>query len=278
LRLLRPEQYRYHQADDEGIVTFDVAQIPQDGRIIGIVEHPYKPAGALFAIPSNQTEVAQVQLLPMATMKGQVVNSRQKAVEGALVTALFQDRTEGTPVVLWQAYSNAKGEIAWDSVIPYVPAVAVATTDDTLEGRSALFNLGGGESRDVGRIVVQEGTSRKGLTGERLEWAELPHLGGPPVQDGAGKPAVVMYTPTAEAPLVIDALEHLVTLFGNQSLFAAVVVDSDYRPAEAGVPVLRGNAPGPAMTYLVDAKGRVRHETAGMPMINAVRQLVSGAE
>ena len=122
------------------------------------------------------------------------------------------------------------------------------------------------------------GTQRKALLGSPIYWTALPQLAGPTLSDVGDRSAVIIYAHADEAPMVVDALEHLLETFKGSRLTAAAVVDGPYATSEETVPVLRGAPPGPATTYLVGPRGKVRFETMGMPPVQLVRDLLKEVE
>ena len=89
IRLLRPNQLGWTCTDIEGRAFLPIIQWPQEGQVYGLVENATGTAGALFAVDRSQADQARVQLLPYATIEGEVHNHKGNPVAGALVGSVF---------------------------------------------------------------------------------------------------------------------------------------------------------------------------------------------
>lgn len=281
VRLIRPTQYRWYVTDAMGSVSLNIASIPPSGKIVGMAEYPQKREGALFAIAANAASEAKVQLIPLASVSGTVVTAKDKPIEGAMIGGLFQSDADDEPLPLWRTTTSADGRFLWPSAVPLIPTACLASSGDDLYGRSVPFNLDPGAIKDIGRIVIREPeddkTKRiaksKGMAGKKLEWYSSKVISGalPNAEElRAGRPAIVVYTTSDEAAMVIDALSSARKSIASGDVLCAVVVDGGYSgSAPDNVVVLQGVAPGPAKTYVLDASGRVALETLGMPPADA---------
>jgi len=284
VRMIRPMQYRWYIAGSDGTVSLELASMPVDNKIVGMVERPASREGALFSIDMNTTREAVVQLLQLGSVTAQVMTSKQKPVEGAVVGGLFQSDADDEPLPLWRTTTGADGRFTWNHVVPYVPAACLASAGEDIYGRSISFNIDPGANQDLGRIVLvepkQSGASKipkvKTLLGKVLPWhTNRLQSGVLPTRDelDAGVPAVVVYTTPQEAAMVIDALEVARKTVSASDVVYAVVVDGAYTSTNGSIPVLQGAAPGSATTYLVDLSGKVILETSGLPPASALATL-----
>lgn len=285
VRLIRPMQYRWYMTDVSGAVSLNFASMPANGKIIGMAEHPAKREGALFSIDAGNATDAKVQLLPLGSVTGIVVTTNDKPIEGAMVGGLFQSDADDEPLPLWRTTTGANGTFIWSSTVPMVPTACLASAGDDCYGRSAPFNLGPGVDQDIGRIVIRAPDSSKdqklpktkGLLGKKLEWYSARVVAGTlpaPADLRAGRPAVVIYTASEEAAMVIDALSAAQKMLGTTQTLCAVVVDGVYSGAAPdNILVLQGKAPGSATTLVVDRTGRVVLETLGMPPASVLSNL-----
>ena len=281
VRLIRPMQYRWYITDASGSVSLNIASVPASGKIVGMAEHPQKREGALFAIAANAASEAKVQLIPLASVSGTVVTAKDKPVEGAMIGGLFQNDADDEPLPLWRTTTGADGRFMWSSAVPLIPTACLANAGDDLYGRSVPFNLDPGSTKDIGRIVIREPeddkTKRiaksKGMAGKKLEWYSSKVISGamPSAEElRVGRAAIVVYTTSDEAAMVIDAVSSARKSIASGDVLCAVVVDGGYSgSAPDNVVVLQGAAPGPAKTYVLDAAGRVALETLGMPPASA---------
>ena len=279
VQVLRPAQFGWRVTDARGKVPIRVAALPPDGLIVGAAEHPREPLGALFALRPEDVEDAKVQLLPLGSVTGRVVNTDKRALEGAVVGAvvapLFAEELVDEPLWLWRAVAARDGRFRWDAVVPHVPLCCIAALSETISGESAPFAIEPSGSKDVGNVVVEGGAARKSLQGKSLKWYDNPLLGGalPDKKTRKERPAWVMYCNADDAAMVIESLAVARDILARPDLLFAVVVEGPYACESAPFPVLRGKAPGPATTYLVGADGKVVLETVGMPPVRAARDL-----
>lgn len=269
--ILRPAQFGWRLTDANGRTPLQFGSLPSDGVIVGIVEHPTLPLGAVFALDRTKADNSQVLLMPLASVHGEVVAKRGKELVGAVVGAVLADAPFADDVLLWQTLARDGGVFEWGGVVPKAPLkiIAKAGADSVGESPDTTFEMG--ERKDVGRIVVEEGVSGKSLYGKELKWRDNPVIGGAP--SDAPRPGVVVYCNATEASAVIEGLSTAKTLFGDR-LEWAVVVNGAYTGPTGSVCVLRGAPPGSASTYLVDQDSRVVLETFGMPPLRALQVLV----
>ncbi|MBM3288765.1 MAG: carboxypeptidase regulatory-like domain-containing protein, partial [Candidatus Hydrogenedentes bacterium] len=284
VRLVRPTQYRWYVTGADGGVSLNVASVPPSGTIVGMVELPLRRQGALFSIDASSANDAKVQLLELGTVSGTVVTAKERPVEGAIVGGLFQSDDDDEPLPLWRTVTRADGTFAWIDAAPLVPAACLAHAGGDLYGRSIPYSIEPGGKQDVGRIVIREpddpkakrSAKAKGMVGKPLEWYSGRVISGnlpPQDQLRAGMPAVIVYTASEEAAMMIDALSHAQKTIAN-GMTCAVIVDGAYAGAGAdNVVVLQGKAPGPATTYVLDLAGRVAVELVGMPPPSAFAML-----
>jgi hypothetical protein len=283
VNVLRPDQYGWHVADEAGRVALTFGSMPSDGTVVGLVEHPTKPEGALFAIKRSQADKALVSPLPLGQISGRVVSENGSGIEGAIVDSRYADESMADSVALWRTVSGDDGLFSWDGVVRFVPQSTSAYTVSTKSGElvqslgSAPFILGEGPAKDLGDLTVPSGVKARSLLGKRLKWRDGPMQCGEASSARSLRdvPAVVVYCRPEEAAMTIEGLAVARKHFEDEALVFAVVVDGEVACGESGLPVLRGEAPGSAATYLLDGKGTVLLETFGMPPLHALNALVA---
>jgi len=284
--VLRPDQFGWRVTDEEGRVELTFGSLPSDGTVVGLVEHPTKAEGALFAIKRSQADNALVTPLPLGQVSGRVVSADGKGLEGAIVDSRYSDESMPESIALWQTVSGADGSFSWDGVVRHVPQAPSAYTINSESGelvqgeQSAPFILGEGPAKDVGNISVPSGVKARSLLGKKLKWQDRPVQCGeaPSTRSLRGTPAVVVYCRPEEAAMMIEGLGVARALLQDKSFVFAVVVDGEFACSDSVLPVFRGEAPGTAATYLLDGKGTVVLETFGMPPLHALNALASAVE
>ncbi len=271
--LIRPAQFGWRLADAQGCVAINVAQVPPDGLLVGMAEHISRPEGALFAVHARQAE-AKVQLFPLASIQGTVLDDASKPLAGAPVGAVFADDQKSSEVLFWRTVSRNDGSFVWDSVAPQVPQRCIAMAG-TACATSQPFAADIGAHASAGSIILTGATGGTSLIGKPLVWDESPLLAGtlPDKADRAGKPAVVMYCSQDDAAMVVEALAVLRTVLGPDAIMVAAVVHGAFSGSAEGAPVLSGRAPGVATTYILDRAGIVTLETFGMPPLRALQAM-----
>ena len=272
LTLVRPWQFGWLPTDEGGMAQVRVVNLPQDGRIIGIAEHPTKAAGAVFALDRASSAGAKVKLLPYGTVTGVVVNEKGKPVADAIVGAAFPDSPVDDPLLLWRTVTDAEGRFRWDAVVAGVPQrCAVAGAGGG--GESANFNLAPKETKDLGTLTVSGlGKKENGGAGFNLaKWRDERTVCGKEAK-GVGRPSVVVFCDQGAAGPVIEGLDQALRATKRSDWDGAVVVRGGYACREGSLPIYAGVPPGAATTYLVDADGTVTLRTFGLPPL---RHLVS---
>jgi hypothetical protein len=275
--VLRPAQFGWRVTDGEGRAELQFGSLPPDGVVVGLVEHATQPMGALFALDRTKARDAKVQLLALGRLEGNVVGRGFKKLPGAVVGAVFADAPFNDSVVLWQTLAREDGSFSWESVVPLAPVKCVAKAaarkaDGEKVGESAPATLEPGATRDIGRIVVENGAAGESMLGKSLRWRDNRVVGGTAPAEGGNGPAVLLYCTPDEAPAVVEGLGVARKLFGPRGIVFAAVVDGGYG-GPSDVPVYQGSRPGAATTYVVDANGKVLLETYGMPPVRVLQQL-----
>ena len=277
--VLRPASFGWRRTDAEGQTTLAVGTMPPSGRVIAMAEHPTRAEGALFSLSSEDAGGARVQLLPLATLRGEVENGSGRGVEGVVVGALFdgesiEEDSGERPTLLWRTVSRRGGAFAWPAVVPGVP-LRVAAQAGEATATSVPVNAQPGGTATAGKVVLSGAERGKSLTGDRIDWAALPVQCGPPTGPLTERrpPILLVYAEPAAAAAVHESLETAQDALSGMDLAIVLVVDGAYDCADARLPVLRGTAPGLATVYLLDREGRVALETFGLPPLRALQGL-----
>jgi len=264
LTVLRPYQFGWRVTDADGKVAFKIGDMPEDGTVIGMVEHVTEPLGALFAIPRGYKDVATVQLFRLGTVRGQVTAPDGAGVEGAVVASLFGQYD----LPLWRTVAGRKGEFEYDSVIPRVPQACVAYAGEEPGDLVASFAVEVGGEKDLGELTVVDERKGESLLGKALPWPSERRLFSSRKTDG---PAVVIYCPPADAEMVVEGLAQAKKIAGRDEIEFAAIVDGMAEPKHPDVTVLSGKAPGKATTYVTGNDGKVVLETFGLPPLRALQ-------
>ena len=273
ISLLRPKQFGWQQTDADGRVTLRFSNLPEDNRVIGLVEHPAKAAGALFALDRRNAEDGTVALLPFAQVTGQVENEQNEGVAGATVGALFADDALPGAVPLWRCVTDGDGEFYWPAVLPGVPQRCLASVGSINEAAVMDINPAPKEKMDVGTISLSGAVSvvREG----EAHWPELTHCCGPVATSGKSSVVLLCCTP-AEAAVYIQAATTMQTQLSSFNTEVVVAVSGVYICSDAAVPVYTGNVM-PQATCVYDANDTLRLRVMGLPPITLLQQLKGGS-
>ena len=272
--MYQPAQFGWYVTDAKGKVQLSFASLPPGSRVIGFAEHPNQPKGALFAFDAAAEEFARVQLLPLATVKGQVLGKGKRPVQGAVVGAFYADEGTPQPVLLWKTLTRDEGYFQWPSVAPQVPFKCVVTLGgESVAGESAATILQEGTNRDLGVIDATHWTRGSSATGNTFDWHKNRPLGGP--EGVAGKPTLVMCCPPNEATAVIEALTKAKPLLAQWGVQAAIVVNGEVKCDGSAVTVVQGKAPSAASVYLLNPNDEIVLETYSMPPLAAIQQIAA---
>jgi len=266
--LLRPAQFGWYVADGEGKVALRVHNFPEAGTVLGRAEHPHRPMGALFSLEKQQEVPGTVQLYPLASLSGRVVNNRGRGVGGATVGAFFPGESASDAILLWQTASDAEGTFRWDAVVPGVPQRCAARLGPEAHGESATFNLPPGGSETIGDIAVSGASSGAVLLGNRLAWYSDDIQCGtlPDEAECNSRPVLLLYASAANADAVAESAGRVLAQLGPGDLIAVVVADGPVIcSGSTAVPIIRGKAQSAATTVLLDSAGTVILESTGLP-------------
>jgi hypothetical protein len=262
ITLLRPYQLGWHAVDAQGHAELQVGQVPEDGKILGLAEHLHAPMGALFVLTRESGEEARVQLLPMGTTQGRVVNSRGRKLEGAVVGSLFPGENDAEIAPLWRTLSNGDGIFSWRYTVPGLPQRVLIRGAEGVFAESRAFSLDAGGAVELGdiRTEAERGTS---LLGSAFPWKGLRPLCEAPAP-AVGKPALVICCAVDEVAATLEACKTVLAAFGDR-IAIRVVADGAVNCENPPVPLYSGKAPASCGTYVLDASGTVTLETFGLP-------------
>jgi len=273
--ILRPRQFGWYVADENGTAQIHVQQFPAEGVLLGRAEHPSLPQAALFRLSENQGDVATVQLFDTGTVTGRVVNSRGRGIAGASVGAFFPGEAADDAIVLWQTFSDGDGQFRWDAVVPGVPQRCASRTKGGESGESMTFNLAPAEEKSLGDITVAGGESGESLVGANLQWYTWDLLCGtlPAKEICATSPALLVFTSTENTGVYLESLLHLRTVLGEGAPLIVLVVNGTPDCDTSTFPVVSGSAQNGASAILVDRAGKVVLESSIIPPVQLLRAL-----
>lgn len=283
--VLRPAQFGWRATDAGGWADVRIGALPADGRVVGMAEHPSLPEAALFVLTREQAaQGARVQLLPLGEVTGRVVNARGRGVSGAVVGGVFPGEDLDEDWLLWRSVSGSGGVFRWPAVVPGVPqaCVAHAGPGDAAAGVSSAFTLPPAQSHDIGNLAAP-GAGGAGRAPDRSHWRNLEHQCGPEMDWDAPswRVAVLVFCGPGEAASVVSGLSRAREVLDDPEVRFAAVVSGAYTCDGSGATVLRGDPPGRASTYVIEAEGQVRAETFGLPPLRALQRdfrVVDGTE
>ncbi|MDQ1255485.1 MAG: Carboxypeptidase regulatory-like protein [Candidatus Hydrogenedentes bacterium] len=278
--VLRPAQFGWRVTGPEGRVPLHFATLPADGVIVGMAEHPKEPLGAIFALHAENIGEAKVQLLQLGSVHGQAISTETRGIEGATIGAVFTEDLVPEPLWLWRTLAGGDGAFEWPAIVPLVPQQCRAVAGVNTSGESMPFNLEPGGSKDLGGIVVANGVRGASMKGRSLEWHENPVLAGqvPEKKERKNRPAWVMYCNADEAGVLLEGIAEAQRVLGCAELLCALVVKGSYTPEGLPqIPILAGQAPASATTYLIGRDGKVTLETFGMPPLRALQTLLAAS-
>jgi len=270
VRLVQPEQFGVRVSGADGWVDLNIGSLPAGGAVMGVVESVDGTRGALFRLEPKDAEGAKVQLLPLATVRGRVVNTRDKGLPGAIVGGAFPGtEASADPVLLWKTVSGVDGVFAWDGVIPGVPQVVIARVGTGKVAQAAAFNLAPKEEKTLAALTV-EGTGRNTVEAvEKVVLGDFPAACGPSLE--SAPKTVVIFCAASEVNATAEGLAAMLRSLPAGTVSGCVVASPKPDCASAPLPVLSGTAPGVARTLVIDAEGRVLLQGFGLPPAFALR-------
>ncbi len=269
ITLLRPQQFGWQQADSSGRAQLRFTTMPKDNRVFGFAEHPGRMKGALFALDRQNAQDASVALLPLATVKGRVVNENGAPVVGATVGALYADDALPEALPLWRCLTDGNGAFRWPAVPAGVPQRCLASFGAIDAAAQQDINPAPGEVMDIGVITLSGAASQQNDATKPYD--ELTHLCGPTAVPGdAG--LLALYCTPAEAFVYMQAANSMRKELRPLDIETLVAVTGEYACDEAAVPVYKGGNKPPA-AYLYDRNGALALRAVGAPPLAALRAL-----
>ena len=274
--ILRPRQLGWRRTDAEGKVTMDFVQLPADGRVVGVVEHPTMPLAAAFSIPRNQSQRAAVTLLPIAEIVGRVHNDRASPLRGIVVEAVLLGSANEVLTPLWSTATSDDGAYRWPGAIPHTALAIIAYGRDRsgseLRGRSEPFILERTGTREMPPIKIIGGRNQRTIAGDKLRWQEFESIHGAHANEDASG-TLLFFSRASNADAAIAMAENAARHLADRKLEAVVVLDEETAVVESGVPVVLGDNPTDMTTYLLDRDDTVLLETTGLPPLVALNNL-----
>jgi len=269
--VLRPRQWGWRTTDTNGLAELAFAHLPNDGRVIGMIEHPNQPVGALFSISKDRADDAIMKLNPLASVSGTVKDEDGTGLEGVAVQAYFGDENMDTPILLRQTISRKNGEFTLEGIpmdIPLVystnsvspPSVHTATTLNSQIPTPllAIANLAG-----------------KSMAGNPLRWRSMTYVGGKPFahENMKDSPTIVIFTDTDQAAATLESLVEIKRILNHPTWAMVLVIDGSFHLDSPSVSLFQGARPGMAMTYVLDKTGIVVFETNSLPPLTVLQRL-----
>lgn len=276
ITLLRPYQLGWHPVDAQGHAELKVGQVPADGKILGLAEHLHQSMGALFVLSRESGEEARVQLLPLGTASGRVVNDRGRRLAGAVVGSLFPGETDDDIAPLWRTLTDADGAFSWRYVVPGLPQRVVTRGKTNALSGSQTFSLDAGGQMDLGEIRV-DAERGESLAGRSFPWNSLRPLCGAPEAAPQNKPALVICCEPDELEATLEGCRTVSAVF-PQELDVRVVLNGTLVCRDTPVPVYSGKTPAGCSTYVINPRGIVTLETFGLPPVFALHAVLESNE
>lgn len=278
VRILRPAQFGWRTTDVNGNVTLTFASLPSDGTVVGIVDHPSQADGALFAITRDRSQDAIVRLVPFGQVEGTVRSAKGGGLAGVAVESRFSAESFPETLSLWRTITSSGGAFRWNGVPRYIPQLCLATTMDKdgqlFTSGSTPFILNDEPLLKLDDIVVTGGGAGRSTLGRRLKWSDNTLLCGMlPAKEERQGPAVVIFTGASAAAPVAEAMQEAMKVLNRPQLHFALIVDGDTACPDVSFPILKGEAPAEATTYLLDAEGTVVLETFGLPPLFGINEI-----
>ncbi len=281
VRVAEPAQFGWYATDENGLVELSFATLPSDGTVIGLAEHPTLPRAALFAITRERSDDAIVQLQPLATLSGKVVNEKGSGVGGALVEA--QTMLEGfdRTAVLWRVMTNANGVWTWTAAVPHVPLVCIANAFDETgalipESPSAAVLPASTTAVDAGSLAIAGGKTQKTSLGRKYEWRRFEVVCGT-LPASADALSLVVHAPANQFDAYADSLANIGRILAPHRVTVALVVPGTVSCDEATPLTLRGEAPSPATVYMTGRDSTVLYEGVELPPLASIQAFAAAS-
>lgn len=279
VQILQPEQIGWRVADENGLVVIAMAVVPENGVVIGLVDHPENKTGALFMIDASRAEDAIVQLMPLRSVQGRVTDENGKALAGKLVSGDVGHASLTEPVPVWKTITNTDGEFRYSGVVDGLTmlySVFAQDPTDSIPVTPTLYAATGPDPAIVPTLTLSAGESESTLIGDRFSWRRYRKV------DGSGARAesndfqtqVVVFAKSARAAMLLDSLEIAQEYLNPLRKQFVLIVDDPSGLSSEHIPIHTGTSPTSAEIYIV-VDETVIAETTGFPTYAMVRDSAS---
>ena len=268
MRLLQPEQLGWYSADENGQVNLSVASIPDDGKVIGIVEDPASASGALITVDTAEATSIEVTTQPLGSIAGRVENANGDGLAGWNVHC-EHPRADGGALRLWSTTTTPSGSFHYPSVQTGVSLGYWAEPAGSREGEAASpvsYTLPAGERGEIPTLVITGGESGMSLNGTSFPYDSL-------LPSDSGLGTLIVYASATEFEVFLNTLNTMQPHLQRTGWNPVLVSRAASGQSSDRVRIEVGERPASAQTYLVDEKGTVVHETVGLPEYGLLREL-----
>ncbi|HOJ34531.1 MAG TPA: carboxypeptidase-like regulatory domain-containing protein [Candidatus Hydrogenedentes bacterium] len=271
--LLRPAQLGLQRGNADGRVSVDVAAIPTDGIIVGLVQHPREKLGAVFQVDAGTSREYPVTLKPYGAVSGTVVNKKGKPIPGAIVFGVLKSVSATEPIILWRTLSRTDGVFCWEWCPTDIAVECKASDGKNVQTAAVVLNVEAERMNNAGKMMLDTTQRMTSVYGEAFPWKALQQADGSAVGSfGLKNPTLVMYCPPQEVAIIGSVLE---TLRGESFLScnSVIVSEGSVAPSVTTIPVFVGDRPSLAGTYLINKDGVTCLETFGIPPLAALKEV-----
>jgi Carboxypeptidase regulatory-like domain len=265
--VLRPRQWGWRTTDNNGLAEMSFASLPVDGRIIGIVEHPQQPLGALFSIPKDRAKDAIVQMGRMTSVRGIVETEAGASLEGVSVQVYLADDTLDEPVLLRQTLSRSDGTFMLEGIPLDIPLIY--GTDGAFP--PLVHTATAPYSAVPPPLLATSDQAGDSMAGKSINWRGMAHTSGPPLPS-TGAPIIAVFIAESGAAAALESLAEMKRHLNRPDWAAVLVVDGIFAAENDDVSIFQGERPGSAMTYVLGKTGSVIFETNLMPPMSLVQK------
>ncbi|MGC8845902.1 MAG: carboxypeptidase regulatory-like domain-containing protein [Candidatus Hydrogenedens sp.] len=266
--VLNPQQLGWYAGNIDNTFELKLSSTPAEGKIVGYAEIPEENIGNVFTLDSKDMgKVCETNLYTLGTIKGRVVNKERTPISDGIISCVLKEVGTSQEYLLWQILLSADGTFYWNSIIPFKTLLfKLYDNNGSLLWQSSEMQFLEGENKDIGDIIIEKSVTRKNVSSLlRSNYKNL--CGGSEIVDMLFKgPSVLVYVDSAEVLFMQEVLANIRNIFGS-GINVGMILTNEIDCNDISIPVITGQRPSLATTYLIGEDGNLICETFGLPLM-----------
>lgn len=274
VHVLHPKQIGWRGTDENGLVEISMAAPPENGIVIGYVDHPTDHIGALFVIDSTRADDAIVQLAPLHAVQGRAVDNKNNALVGQTISCEIGHSNLSAPVSIWKLVTGPNGNFQHPGVVEGTSLIYTATSPTNTDNQVAsptFFTTTGSTVAILPALTVPDGTPGTSLIGKSFPWRRFKKVKGSRSDHNQSRPKVVVFAEPARAKMMLKTLETSQQYLDKIGKQFVLIADAAATLTSSTIPLYQGTPPTSADVYVISNDNKVMLESIEIPTYSAIR-------